>query len=117
MAVATGPPVHHDNELSVGAFLDIADGFGQSFAGRLIEFFAAHHLKKGKSNTSPRDTEKGSIRTKRESQAAFCVSAVLCVSVSGGEKSFKHTNGPADLLGRCHTGHIRGSLLFTKQLN
>src|SRR6266446_8018198 len=79
MVVATGPPAHHDNELSVGALLDIADGFGQCCAGRLIEFFAAHHLKNGKSNTSHRDTEtqrKGPLELNAKRYAAFCMTAV-----------------------------------------
>lgn len=60
---------------------------------------------------------KGPLELNAKCYAAFCVSAVsLCPCFPGGEKSFKHANGPADLLGRCHTGHIRVTFLFTKQL-
>ena len=54
---------------------------------------------------------KGPLELNAKCYRVLCVYLFLC-----GEKSFKHANGPADLLGRCHTGHIRVTFLFRETL-
>jgi hypothetical protein len=42
MAIAARAAAHHDNDLGVRVFLDIANGLRQRLAGGLIKFSPAH---------------------------------------------------------------------------